>query len=229
MKKVLLLTVALWSLESTALQIKEAVEDEKIKVKISLQDLNRMSFKDDRIKNIYGGDGSFILEHDESFGQVFLKPTLENGKKPIHLTIITEKGMIQDLMLLPQDIPSETIVVRGGAQQEDVENWEQGDRYKTRLIDLICHLVQGKAPTGFEVKEVEEDISEWKDVEMTRVRVLKGSKYQGEVILVSNMKLVPITLNEKLFASQRAVKAVSLEKFKLMPGETVELYRVSHV
>jgi type-F conjugative transfer system secretin TraK len=229
MKKLLMLTAALWCLESQALQIKEAIEDDKIKVKISFQDLNRMSFKDDRIKNIYGGDGSFVLEHDDSFGQVFLKPTLENGKKPIHLTVITEKGLIQDLMLIPQDIPSETIIIRGAANQEEVETWEQGDRYKNRLIDLIRHLVQGIAPTGYEVKEVDEDISQWKDVEMRRVRVMKGSKYQGEVVLVTNMKLVPIKLTEKLFASKKSVKAISLDKKKLMPGETTELYRVNHV
>lgn len=55
-----------------------------IEVPISKQDLTRITVKEDRILNVFGVTGEYVLEADEDQGQIFIRPTGLNNNKPIH-------------------------------------------------------------------------------------------------------------------------------------------------
>ena len=46
-----------------------------IEVPISQQDLTRITVKEDRILNVFGVTGEYVLEADEDQGQIFIRPT----------------------------------------------------------------------------------------------------------------------------------------------------------
>jgi hypothetical protein len=83
-----------------------------IEVPISQQDLTRITVKEDRILNVFGVTGEYVLEADEDQGQIFIRPNGLNNNKPIHLTLTTEGGHTQDLRLVPQDKKPEALILK---------------------------------------------------------------------------------------------------------------------
>lgn len=70
-----------------------------IKAKISYQNLNRISVKGDKIDSLVGIDTAFHFEKNEKTGEVFIRPTEDNGYNPISISVTTISGKTQDLLL----------------------------------------------------------------------------------------------------------------------------------
>lgn len=70
-----------------------------IKTKISYQNLNRISVKGDKIDALVGIDTAFHFEKNEKTGEVFIRPTEDNGYNPISISVTTTSGKTQDLLL----------------------------------------------------------------------------------------------------------------------------------
>src|SRR3990167_965830 len=82
-------------------------ESRVIEVPISKEDLTRITVQEDRIRNVFGVTGEYVLETDEDQGQIFIRPT--DLEKPFSLTLTTEKGRTQDLRLIPKDQAPEAL------------------------------------------------------------------------------------------------------------------------
>ena len=87
-------------------------EGKRLEAAIAQDVMNRISVTNDRITNIFGDEGTFVTQTDDQTGQIFIKPTVENGSKPLSLTMITENGITQDLTLNPTDTSAATIVLK---------------------------------------------------------------------------------------------------------------------
>lgn len=70
-----------------------------IKAKISYQNLNRISVRGDKIDSLVGIDTAFHFEKNEKTGEVFIRPTEDNGYNPISISVTTISGKTQDLLL----------------------------------------------------------------------------------------------------------------------------------
>lgn len=70
-----------------------------IKAKISYQNLNRISVRGDKIDTLVGIDTAFHFEKNEKTGEVFIRPTEDNGYNPISISVTTTSGKTQDLLL----------------------------------------------------------------------------------------------------------------------------------
>ncbi len=101
-----------WGLAFCNTQTLIVVEGKRLEATIALDIMNRIAVTNDRITNIFGDEGTFVTQTDDQTGQVFIKPTAENGSKPLSLTIITENGVTQDLTLNPSDTAASTIVLK---------------------------------------------------------------------------------------------------------------------
>ena len=77
--------------------------------------MNRIAVANDRITQIFGDEGTFESQNDENTGQVFLKPTAENGPKSLSITLITEQGITQDLTLKPTAKSATTLILKNNA------------------------------------------------------------------------------------------------------------------
>jgi hypothetical protein len=81
-----------------------------IEVFIAREGLTRITVKDDRILNVFGVTGEYVLEADEDQGQIFIQPADLGATKPLSLTITTEGGHTQDLRLLLKDQAPEALI-----------------------------------------------------------------------------------------------------------------------
>jgi len=92
-------------------QVLKLSENKRIEASICGTSMNRITVANDRITQLFGDDGTFESQNDETTGQVFLKPTLENGSKNLSLTLITEQGITQDLTLKPDALSAKTLIL----------------------------------------------------------------------------------------------------------------------
>lgn len=99
-----------------------------IEVPISKQDLTRITVKEDRILNVFGVTGEYVLEADEDQGQIFIRPAGLNNNKPIHLTLTTEGGHTQDLRLIPQDKKPEALILKAEDTTKKEHPWAHGSQ-----------------------------------------------------------------------------------------------------
>ena len=86
--------------------------DKRLKAIISCDSMNRLAEANDRITQIFGDNDAYEVQTEESTGQLFLKPTAENGKKPLSVTLITENGATQDMVLQPQEREATTVILK---------------------------------------------------------------------------------------------------------------------
>ena len=86
--------------------------DKRLKAIISADSMNRLAVANDRITQIFGDQEAYEVQTEESTGQLFLKPTLENGKKPLAITLITENGLTQDMTLEPVERDAATVILK---------------------------------------------------------------------------------------------------------------------
>ena len=63
--------------------------DEIIHSKISYQNLNRIKVKGDKIDSIAGIETAFHFEKNDKTGEIFIRPTEDNGYSPISLSLTT--------------------------------------------------------------------------------------------------------------------------------------------
>jgi len=219
--KALMAGVLLLSNQSVALQVKEMIQDERLTLKVALYDLNRIEVRGDRIASVFGNSGTFTLDHDTDRGHLYIKPTQSNGKRPLSLSITTENGLVQDLILTPFDMPSETIILKTG--RESFESHQPGP------IDLIKSMAQGIAPQGFEgafeVREEGRDLYFWKNIRTRQIKSYRNAYLIGEVISFKNETGKPLTLHETQFVNEKTL-AVGLEKHRVEDDETILVYRV---
>jgi hypothetical protein len=110
----LLQSVPAWSSSEQTSEVLKLEENKRIEASICSDSMNRIAVANDRITQIFGDEGTFESQNDESTGQVFLKPTADNGPKDLSLTLITEQGITQDLTLKPTAKSAKTIILDRG-------------------------------------------------------------------------------------------------------------------
>ena len=109
----LLIIFELLSLEICAASQTLAMHpDKRIKAVIACDSMNRIAVENDRITQIFGDNEAYEVLLEENTGQLFLKPTSENGKKPLSVTLITENGLTQDMSLQPEEREATTLILK---------------------------------------------------------------------------------------------------------------------
>lgn len=114
----LLSSIATFASSEQTSQLIKLSENKRIEASICANSMNRIAVANDRITQLFGDDGTFESQNDETTGQIFIKPTIENGSKNLSLTLITEQGITQDLTLKPDTTSAKTLIlIRDSADQ----------------------------------------------------------------------------------------------------------------
>jgi TraK protein len=107
---------------SQASQTLTLSENKRLEIAISADSMNRIAVTNDRIAQVFGDEGTFVSQADEHTGQLFIKPSPENGTKPLSIAFITENGITQDLTLKPTAKSATTTVFNTGVLNTSVVN-----------------------------------------------------------------------------------------------------------
>ncbi|MBA3814783.1 MAG: type-F conjugative transfer system secretin TraK [Alphaproteobacteria bacterium] len=221
------LTTALCVLPSgsQAAQIHPLNDLKVIEAPISQTGLTRIAVKGDRIADVFGMSGEYVMEADETQGQVFIRP-LEPALNPISLTLTTEGGHTQDLRLVPKNQAPEALILRAG-QSPDAQKAEMSIT-RNEIEELLSAMSEGRIPMGY--KNVALDLPN-PDEPHKLIYEVKNDKLRGLTYEVKNLATIPWILAESGLAEKLNVDvldihvvAVLMPKKFLKPGESTHVY-----
>ena len=184
--------------------------------------LTRISIDNDGIEDIYAypTDSADNIAHHKS-GHIFV--VADDLKGPLYLTVITRRGVAQDLKLIPKSKKVEPIILHF----EDKETLQQQLQENTTAI--LNSFVQGIVPAGFYSIFVLEDVRGHAD---SSLKATFESAYQDDwsrvlVFKVKNDSSNEITLDNRVFWEARDL-ASAFDQSLLNPNETGKLYVIQH-
>ena len=203
-------------------------ENKRLEASIALDAMNRLAVVNDRIVNIFGDEGTFVVQTDEHTGQVFIKPTAENGDKPLSITLITENGVTQDLTLNPTKLKATTLILKSSHKpyNSPAEGLLPGFAARNQTLQDQWIQVMKQAVLG-ELAVVETRM-------LPKARKVAGFNlsydkcYQAgslfvQVWTIKNISKVPQELQEKNFFKAGDL-ALSLAGRLLQPNEKTAVY-----
>lgn len=205
-------------------QILKINQEERLTAKIALDYMNRLAMVGDKIVSIFGDDGTFVHQADENTGQIFIKPTVDNGLQPLAITIITENGVTQDLNLVPHKSKAATIILKSTAKNPEPAIGHLGFNHQElnmqeQWIQIMQQAVLGKL-------ELEHKITSRRTVANFRLHYVKNyvsGGYSVEVWLIKNTTNKPQEALEKTFFKHGDL-AISLQSRLLAAGGKTYLY-----
>ena len=132
MKKIFMVSALLLlsSFQASAVQnLYQGSPTEATTAIVSRTEPNLITINGRKIRRIYGAEGMFTITPEAETGSAWLKPTSD---KPMMTAFITdEDGQHYKLLLEVQDIPAETIIVRGGSRQPSAVSNKKTNREMT--------------------------------------------------------------------------------------------------
>ena len=240
-----LLTLSFLETSANAAILRTLDDSKSIEISISKENLTRITVKDDRVANVFGITGEYVLEADEELGQVFIRPIGHETNKPIHLTLTTEKGHTQDLRLVPKDQAPTALILEEGQQetflsQGSMTHVSAAQVSTTRVSiarDEIEGLLQacqeGRIPLGYKVAPLDlKDTSvTFKDPHLL-IREIRGEKLRALTYEVKNLSTLPLILSEDKFtqiphAKKSDIIAVWIAKKTINPGESTYVHVIA--
>ncbi|MBA3814735.1 MAG: type-F conjugative transfer system secretin TraK [Alphaproteobacteria bacterium] len=210
---------------SQAAQIHPLNDLKVIEAPISQTGLTRITVKGDRIADVFGMSGEYVMEADETQGQVFIRP-LEPALNPISLTVTTEGGHTQDLRLVPKNQAPEALILR--AEQSPDAHKAEMSITRNEIEELLSAMSKGRIPMGY--RSVALDLPS-SHVPHKLIYEVNNNKLRGLTYEVKNLTPTPWVLVESGFAQKLNIDvldihvvAVLMPKKFLKPGESTHVY-----
>ena len=210
-----------------ALQTITIADNQTKNITISAHELSRIFVKDDRIQNVRGLEGAYILTKDTLQGQVYIKPTPPYQTKPFNLFITTEKARNFNLFVSAKGISGQDIELKPSTPSKEAELWEKNSDYSQVLIKLITCMINDDVPSGYSVIYPDKKTKAVKYDNFT-IKLQKrylGKHLYGEVLLVQNRRNYPVSLTESMFY-QTAARAVTILDSSIPANGQTMLFRV---
>lgn len=215
--------------KSNALETLQIKDQGQIDALISSKDHTRLAVKGDRIAQIFGVDERLNVDLDETNGQIFLRPMpgLENSN--FFITIVTEKGITQDLRLKANKKEAEAILLNPEKQILKEPSIQKLESYDDQIIALIRGFSGAEVPKNYYIKRLKdgEKREVTSSIKMTSLATINGAKFHATLYRLENFGEEKHALTEKLFLDFGNV-AIGLSKATLAPKETAFLYAISH-
>lgn len=219
-------------------------ETRVIEIPISQDGLTRIKVREDRILHVFGNAGEYVLETDETQGQIFIRPQSseeETTAKPISLTLTTEAGHTQDLRLVPKDQAPEALILKAdNTVKQEIgkdsfnENPFNGTKrasapiFREEVEGLMQALQEGRISLGY--KEMPINLTTLNEP-YQRVREIQGEKLRGLTYHIQNKTQKPQVLSESEVAKTLPFKghkmvAILIHQKILNPTEGTDIYVV---
>jgi type-F conjugative transfer system secretin TraK len=201
----------LFPFAAQANQVLTMVENKRLEATICADSMNRIAVANDRITQIFGDEGTFETQNDETTGQIFLKPTVENGTKSLSLTLITEQGLTQDLTLRPTAKMATTMILKAAqsSAQQVSQNQsfpqkevgfalgtERNSSHQDQVLEVLKQAVMGRLPL-LEDQSPSRVVPE--GFNLTHLDSYLGGPFIIHVYYVRNTTETEIEIHEKMF------------------------------
>ena len=210
-----------------ALQVVDGVEGKTLFVKVSLRDLNRISIEGVKVRLVKAADDSKLTgSADMDTGQALVQPLV---KDPFGVFVFSQSGKTYSLVLQPQDIPGESIVIResllsvGAAFKAG--SIEKSASFQQSVKKMIQALAGESTLDGVEIKKTWDEIRLWKGTRFALERVLTGQTLIGEQYRLFNTSDATMRVAEQEFY-KKGVVAVAVVDLNVEPGRSTQVFVV---
>jgi type-F conjugative transfer system secretin TraK len=210
-----------------ALQTISIADNQTKNITIAANELTRIFIKEDRIQNVRGLEGAYILTKDTALGQIYIKPTPPYQAKPFNLFITTEKGQNFNLFIVAAGIPGQDIELKSTTPSKEAELWEVNSEYSQILVKLIVSMANSEAPAGYSViyPDKKTKVIKYGNLTLKLQKRYLGKHLYGEVFLIQNNRCHPVTVEEKMFY-QNGARAIALLNLTIPAEGQTMLFRV---
>lgn len=215
----------LFSLPCIALQTYKLVDHEKTEVVIASNHYTRLAVAEDRIQQIFGAEGQFDIESDDEQGQVFLKPVSKGASKVFFLTIVTEKGLTQDLRLIPKAKDAQSILFKPSL----LSPFPSADKKsrESQIAELLHAMIQCKALASYDQTPIiQSDRKISKEEKLNPVCLYQGDHWTGRVYTLTNLHDRPTQIVASHLAQPQDV-AIFVAQTTLLPKQRTKVFIIS--
>ena len=219
-RALILLSVLILIVE-TRVQATTVIEpngEKSVFVTVSEKDINRIEMPESVIEAL----SSKAIDVKVKDRNIFVKLL---DSHPAELFISTQKRTIS-LILVPKDIPAETILVRDKENNlSSSSNPPEESSYEDVIKKIVISLSKGIVPSGYieiHPKGNEQTLS---GLSAKKMYVIQGPVFQGEKYEIKNTGSLDVSLSEEMFYKE-GILAVSLDKYTLSPNEACRLFIV---
>jgi hypothetical protein len=206
---VMVLSIFLLANKVWATTIIETInEDKSIFVTVSSRDINRIEMPEPVIEAL----SSKAIDVKIKERNIFVKVPDSHAAE---LFISTKKKNIS-LILVPKDIPAETIVVRDTKDglSASSSNLLEDNSYEGTIKKIMLSLSKKSAPSGYIGSYPKDDGRMLNGVSVKKAYVIEGPVFQGEMYEIKNIGSVEVNLSEEMFY-QKGIMAISINKYNL--------------
>jgi len=122
----------------------------------SLHSHNRISWEKGGILSVTGDKNLFAVEINDKIGQAFVYLLRDIETMPATLTLVSNSGYVQDLLVLSADKPSTFLSIQEPKEEEDSLSSCDVD-FHGKTIDFLTTIVDGHAPFGYGKRLLKEE------------------------------------------------------------------------
>lgn len=201
-----------------ALQPIEVIDGATVFAKVSKKEVTRLAVDGNRIASMRVKKGEIFVEQDDETGQVFL--TLPpKADKPINGFLTTDAGQTFTLVLQPEDIQADSIILRVPRvlSPSPSSNPLKSNSYDKALKQIIFAMANEDGSEDLEVREVNRVVPLWKETNFVLERQFNSDRFVGEKYVLTNVSKAALVLDEREFY-RTGVNVVSIEQLQLVPG-----------
>lgn len=224
--KALLLALAVLASPAYALQNLEGDDGATLIGKVSEKEPTRIAVDQGRVLSLRVREGTLNIDADDETGQVFV--TVPAGtKNPINGFLTTNSGRTYTLVLMPTDIPADSIIIKQSKLKSKTALTGQNDfknnAYEKAVKRLMVVMANDEVPDDMEVRELAQKIALWKEASMTLERQYTVDNIVGESYVVTNTSNAAMVLDEREFY-RKGVSAVAIDQHNITPGSGTRVY-----
>ncbi len=223
MRKIFLVSALLLnSIQSQAAQVLfQDSPTEATTAIVSRHEPNLITVDGRKIRRIYGAEGLFTIKPEPDTGAAWIKPTSD---KPMMSAYITdEDGQHYKLLLKVEDIPAETIIIKGrGTSSGYLAMSKKNEPRNDDILNTTVALLNGDGDSKLDT------IPLWKGTRFELVKVFELRGIRGETYVLTNLSDKPIIMDEREFY-RNGVQSVAIEHSTLEAGQSTRIFIVSEV
>jgi conjugal transfer pilus assembly protein TraK len=223
MRKIFLVSALLLnSIQSQAAQVLfQDSPTEATTAIVSRHEPNLITVDGRKIRRIYGAEGLFTIKPEPDTGAAWIKPTSD---KPMMSAYITdEDGQHYKLLLKVEDIPAETIIIKGrGTSSGYLAMSKKNEPRNDDILNTTVALFNGDGDSKHDT------IPLWKGTRFELVKVFELRGIRGETYVLTNLSDKQIIMDEREFY-RNGVQSVAIENSTLEAGQSTRIFIVSEV
>lgn len=192
-----------------------------IDIKISKEGMTRISIENDEISNVIVYPKEF-QDNAQNHNSGHLFVVADDLTTPLSITLVTKRGLVQDLRIIPTQKKPEPVILRF----EDEET--KKEEIQKESTKVLSNFVQGLIPSGFYTVAIKETSRTRGDLSAIVDRVYQNGQFRVLVYTIKNECDREITLDNRLMWDAGDL-ALAFDKSHLGENQSAKLYVVQKI